>query len=77
MSNFLKLNEITTEKDFFTQTKEVEKGCVQFHRPDNRYSDELSQHIRKLAEHHIEIKFWLINAEKSPFLVDRLGIRFV
>ena len=74
---FSQLNEISTEKEFFAQTKEAEKGIVHFHKPENKYSDELSQHLRKLAEHHIEVKFMIINAEKSPFLVDRLGIRFV
>ena len=33
--------------------------------------------MRKLSEYHIEVKFMIINAEKCPFLVERLGIRFV
>jgi hypothetical protein len=58
-------------------TKECERGIVHFHRPSSEYSDLLKQHIRRLAEIHIETKFMLLDAEKSPFLSDRLKIRFL
>ncbi|KAH7822772.1 putative ATP binding protein associated with cell differentiation [Monocercomonoides exilis] len=72
-----KLNEITDEKEFFAQTKECERGLVHFHRPSSEFSDILGTHLRKIAELHIECKFVQINAEKAPFLTERLNIKII
>ncbi|KAA6395950.1 MAG: putative Thioredoxin domain [Streblomastix strix] len=72
-----KINEVVEEKDFFNETRGVERCIVHFHRPQSKYSDLLGQHLQKLAELHIETKFVRINAEKSPFLCTRLGVTII
>ena len=33
--------------------------------------------MEKIAPHHVECKFLKINAEKSPFFVEKLGVRIL
>jgi len=64
-----------SEKEFFDVTKKSERVVLCFYRPgSNRYSDDLIHHLRKLAENHLEAKFVVLDATKSPFLTDRLKI---
>ncbi|KAJ8905308.1 hypothetical protein NDN08_001815 [Rhodosorus marinus] len=64
-----------SEKDFFTVAKESDRVVVCFHRPgSSRYSDDLVNHLRKIANYHLETKFVVLDAENSPFLTDRLKI---
>ena len=35
----------------------------------------MDKHLKILAEKHVETKFVKINAEKTPFFVDKLSIR--
>lgn len=65
-----------TEKDFFTRAKGVSRMVVVFFQPGtSRYSSDLIEHVAKLAEHHLETLFATIDANKAPFLCQRLKIR--
>lgn len=65
-----------TEKDFFARAKGTSRMVVVFFQPGtSRYSSDLNEHIAKLAEHHLETFFANIDANKAPFLCQRLQIR--
>lgn len=65
--------EIGTEKDFFNVMKGEERVICHFYR-ENWPCKVMDKHMEILAKKHIETKFVKINAEKSPFLTERLKI---
>lgn len=69
-----KLNLLSDEKEFFDDVKRTKRMVVHFFRPGAQFCDIVDQHLGKLAAKHFDTKFVRINAEKSPFLVDRLKI---
>lgn len=65
----------TTEKDFFESARKSDRVVVCFYRPgSSQYADDLISHLDRIASTHMETKFVVLNAEKSPFLTDRLKI---
>jgi len=68
------LSMITDQKDFFDAVKKSKRVVVLFYRDGNKWCDVLSNHMQVLAEKHMEAKFCKVNAENSPFLVERLNI---
>uniref|UniRef100_A0A7S3G1M2 Thioredoxin domain-containing protein n=1 Tax=Palpitomonas bilix TaxID=652834 RepID=A0A7S3G1M2_9EUKA len=69
-----KVNDISDEKDFFSDLKGSERVVVFFYRTANKFCDDLYAHLRVVAPYHKETKFVRIDAEKSPFLTERLKI---
>lgn len=67
-------NEITDQKTFFDELKGSKRAVVHFYRPSAWRCDVLHKHLGALATRHIETKFVRINAEKAPFLCERLKI---
>jgi len=65
---------LDTEKDFFRETKGSERCVVHFYRASNEPCKVLDDRMRTLARQHLETKFLRIDAEKSPFLTERLTI---
>lgn len=65
--------EIDTETAFFEDMKGEERMVCHFFR-DNWPCKVMDKHLAILAKSHLETKFVKINAEKSPFLTDRLKI---
>ncbi|GLC37943.1 hypothetical protein PLESTF_000607900 [Pleodorina starrii] len=65
--------EITTEQEFFKEMKGEERMVCHFFR-ENWPCKVMDKHIGILAKKHMETKFVKINAEKSPFLTERLKI---
>lgn len=65
--------EIDTETAFFEEMKGEERMVCHFYR-DTWPCQVMDKHLAILAKSHIETKFVKINAEKSPFLTDRLKI---
>ncbi|KAK2080214.1 hypothetical protein QBZ16_000067 [Prototheca wickerhamii] len=61
------------EKEFFKCAKAEERMVAHFYRASEpcRIMD---MHLQRLAASHLETKFIRLNAEKSPFLTDRLKI---
>jgi len=69
--------EIPEEKEFFTVTKNSENCVIHFYRDETFRCKILDKHFQILAKKHIETKFCKINAEKTPFLCERLKIRVI
>ncbi|KAK3100230.1 hypothetical protein FSP39_016666 [Pinctada imbricata] len=69
-----KYYEIATEKDFFDECKKSKKVVCHFYRDSTFRCKIIDKHLNILAPKHIETKFIKINAEKCPFLVERLRI---
>mmetsp|Transcript_6992 Transcript_6992/g.13993 ORF Transcript_6992/g.13993 Transcript_6992/m.13993 type:complete len:254 (-) Transcript_6992:311-1072(-) len=67
-------HEIHGEKEFFTEVKGSERVVIHFFRSATRSCDIIDRHLRDLAPGHLETKFIKVDAEKSPFLVERLKI---
>lgn len=65
--------EVFDEKQFFKEMKNEERMVCHFYR-ENWPCKVMDKHLSILTKQHIETKFVKINAEKSPFLVDRLKI---
>ncbi|GMJ12821.1 thioredoxin domain-containing protein 9 homolog [Hibiscus trionum] len=66
-------SEIPAEKDFFSIVKASERVVCHFYR-ENWPCKVMDKHLSALAKQHIETRFVKINAEKSPFLAERLKI---
>jgi len=69
--------EIPEEKEFFNVTRKSENCVIQFYRPETERCKIFDKHLRILAHKHPETKFAKINAEKCPFLTDRLKVRVI
>lgn len=65
--------EICSEKEFFDEMKGEERMVCHFFR-ENWPCKVIDKHLDILAKGHLETKFVKINAEKSPFLTERLKI---
>lgn len=66
--------EIRDQQDFFDQVKASKRVVAAFYRSSTARCEIVDKHLSLLAQKHIETKFIKINAEKSPFLVERLKI---
>lgn len=65
--------EIPVEKEFFSAVKASERVVCHFYR-ENWPCKVMDKHLAILAKRHIETRFVRINAEKSPFLAEKLKI---
>jgi hypothetical protein len=70
-------SEIPEEKEFFNVTKNSENVVCHFYREETFRCKILDKHLAILAKKHLETKFCKINAEKTPFLCDRLKIKVI
>jgi len=70
-------SEIPEEKEFFTVTKGSDSCVIHFYRDETFRCKIFDKHFNILAKKHLETKFCKINAEKCPFLCDRLKIRVI
>lgn len=66
-------SEIPSEKDFFSIVKASDRVVCHFYR-ENWPCKVMDKHLTILAKQHIETRFVKINAEKSPFLAEKLKI---
>ncbi|CAJ1977365.1 unnamed protein product [Sphenostylis stenocarpa] len=66
-------SDIPSEKDFFSVVKASERVVCHFYR-ENWPCKVVDKHLNLLAKQHIETRFVKINAEKSPFLAEKLKI---
>lgn len=67
-------SEISDQREFFNEMKKSERVVVHFYRPTTRRCEILDKHLSTLARSHMETRFVKINAEKSPFVCERLQI---
>jgi hypothetical protein len=68
------LTTVSDQKEFFDACKKSKRVVCLFFRDSNKWCDVLSNHMQVLAEKHMEAKFLKVNAENSPFLVERLNV---
>ena len=66
--------ELSDQQDFFQTTKGSKHVIVHFYSPTNTYGPIVDKHFQQLASRHLETKFCKINAEKSEYLVRKLGV---
>lgn len=66
--------ELADEKEFFKAAKETERMCVHFYRPETWRCQIVDKHFREFCRKHWNTRFVQINAEKVPFLCERLHI---
>ena len=67
-------SECTDTKEFFAAAKKSQKMVVHFYRPVTPRCQIVDAHFEKLAHTHVECRFMKIDAEKNPYLVEKLGI---
>ncbi|KAK4020197.1 thioredoxin domain-containing protein 9 [Daphnia magna] len=67
--------EIAEEKEFFEIAKKSSNFVCHFYRDDFFRCKVIDKHLSILARKHMETKFCKINAEKCPFLTERLRIK--
>ena len=67
------LRSLADEKEFFAEMKGEDKMVVHFYR-NNWPCKVMDMHLDLLSKKHLETKFARIDAEKSPFLTERLKI---
>ena len=68
---------VTSSQEFFNVTKNSENVVCHFYREETFRCKIMDKHLAILAKKHVETKFCKINAEKTPFLCDRLKIRTI
>lgn len=66
--------EVDDQKRFFEELKGEKRAVVHFFRPSTRRCEILDKHIGALCQKHIETKFVRVNAERFPFVAERLKI---
>lgn len=72
-----KLNEINSDKDFFTEAKGAKKLVVHFYRNTTMRCKLLDEHLKKIANQHLETKFLKLDVDKCDWIVERLNIRVI
>jgi len=66
--------EIGDQADFFHETKTNDRVICHFYRSSTWRCELVDKHLALLAPKHMETRFIKINAEKTPFLCERLNI---
>ncbi|KAL7983798.1 hypothetical protein Chor_000674 [Crotalus horridus] len=69
--------EIPSEREFFQEVKGSKNVVCHFYKDSTLRCLILDKHLTILAKKHIETKFIKLNAEKSPFLCERLHIKII
>jgi len=67
-----KYEEVNDQKAWFQEVKDNERVVCHFYRNQTAYCALVDHHLEQLARAHMETRFIKINAENSPFLVERL-----
>lgn len=68
------LDKIVDQKDFFGVSKNSKKVIVLFTRDGNKYGQIMKEHMTVLAQQHMEARFVWVDAEKAPFITEKLNI---
>lgn len=63
------------EDAFLTQVIASKFAVVHFYHDDFERCKLMDKHLKLLARKHIETRFFKINAEKTPFFVEKLSVR--
>lgn len=66
--------EVSDQREWFDRCKTSDRVICHFGRPTTIRCQIVDKHLKMIASKHIETKFIYINAEKAPFLAQRLNI---
>jgi len=66
--------EVNDTKDFFNVAKKSSKVIAHFYRGVTPRCQIVDSHLERLAPKHVEARFIKVDVEKSPYLVEKLGI---
>ena len=67
-------SEVADQKEWFEASKASERVVTHFYRSTTWRCEVLDKHLTQLAARHIETRFIKIDAEKAPFLAERLSV---
>lgn len=70
-------SELADEKEFFEISKKSENIICHFYRDSTERCKIVDKHLKILAPKHHEARFVKVNAEKCPFLCQRLRIKVI
>jgi len=70
-----KYDTITNEKEFFEISKKSDRVVCLFYIDTSFRCKIVDKHLTQLCEKHYETRFIRLNAEKAPFLTERLKIK--
>jgi len=70
-------DQLAEEKMFFDVIKKSDNVIIHFFTPTNTRSPIVDKHLKILSPKHLETKFVSLNAEKCPFLAERLRIKVI
>lgn len=70
-------SELADEKEFFEVSKKSANIVCHFYRDSTPRCRIVDMHLKTLASKHVEAKFCKVNAEKCPFLTQRLRIKVI
>ncbi|XP_070552726.1 thioredoxin domain-containing protein 9-like [Ptychodera flava] len=70
-------SELPGEREFFDECKKSKHVVCHFYKDSTFRCKIVDKHLSILAPKHIETRFLKINAEKSPFLAERLRIKVI
>ena len=66
------LTQLTETKEFFAASKNSKRLVCHFMRPTSHHCVALNGHLAKMASLHRETRFCTFDAEKSPYLCDKI-----
>eukprot|EP01084_Bolivina_argentea_P175604 304068_1 len=66
--------ELGDQSEFFDAVKHSKMMAIHFYRPTTKHCAVLDSRMAKLAPKHLETRYCKINAEKSPYLCEKLDI---
>merc|ERR1719473_1629026 len=66
--------ELSDQKEFFDACKASKQLVIHFYRPSTIRCQIVDRHLEALSAKHLETRFLKINAEKCPFLIEKLRI---
>jgi len=69
--------ELADEKEFFEVSKKSKNIVCHFYRDTTERCKIVDMHLKILAPKHVEARFCKVNAEKCPFLTQRLRIKVI
>lgn len=72
-----KYEELPEEKCFFDVIKKSENLIIHFYTNSSERCQIVDKHLKILAPKHLEARFTKLNAEKCPFLAEKLKIKVI
>jgi len=72
-----KYEELPEEKCFFDVIKQSDNLVLHFYRDSSERCRIVDKHLKILAPKHIEARFVKLNAEKCPFLAEKLKVKVI